>query len=547
MPAFNGYRPFDYENSLNAMHAVGQNPFDVNNGFDINTGTYGTIKPQADSGPISPAELASINANSMATNAASRAQQPLMAANGTSLLTPAQQAGMSQQDQFTALQGNEDYGLGDSQSFHPTSGPTGLPGWSGSNHVSSDYQDLSDFARNSGAPGAQPNSFGFMPPPPPAPAPVASASYAPPAPVTGGNVSPTAQSVSGSAPFVPGPAQSVPPSPTSTATNMPYSNAAPMVSGVPEPSGNTWQSYLDTYGNTGAGNVLGTGAHTGQGAYGLVPGIPDPNSTANQAIAGNNANLSGNEQLGAGVNAFNLNQLHQQYESGLPNYGALTQQASTNIGNELHGVLPPDVVNQLEQSAAERGISSGSYDDPNSNAALLKSLGLTSLNLENQGQTDLTAAVKRTPTTALFNPQSMMTTPGQIQDAQVAANKLAAAPDPALAAAAAQQAALAGVKAGANLGGGGGVSSAPNIGGPLAGSTSTGSTFNPVSGGGGTSIPTGTLGGGTNLGGFNPSDYTDSSYLPPEFSGGQLPDEFAGYGGDYGSADEADWASLFGG
>lgn len=164
--------------------------------------------------------------------------------------------------------------------------------------------------------------------------------------------------------------------------------------------------------------------------YGGKPNVPNPTSTANAAISGNLGNWSGLYQLGSNINTANQNQLLQNLNLGLPNYNEMTQKASQNIGNELAGQVPQDVVNQIIQSAAERGIATGTTGSPNENTALLRALGLTSLNLQQQGNQDLSAAVARTPQAPLFNYSSMLTTPEEQQQAEMAANLYASAPNP---------------------------------------------------------------------------------------------------------------------
>ena len=80
------------------------------------------------------------------------------------------------------------------------------------------------------------------------------------------------------------------------------------------------------------------------------------------------------------------------------------------IKRNISGRLPGDVKTQLAQSAAERGVSMGSYGSPNSESNLLRSLGLTSLDLTNKGigqYGDLVAGVpKLSPESLFINPTS---------------------------------------------------------------------------------------------------------------------------------------------
>jgi hypothetical protein len=130
-------------------------------------------------------------------------------------------------------------------------------------------------------------------------------------------------------------------------------------------------------------------------------------------------------------------------------------QSSGNILSQLQGQVPKDVANQIAQMAAERGVGTGSIGSPDANTALLRSLGLTSLGLEQQGEQNLTGAIARTPTGQQFNPQQFLVTPGQQQEAQYLANLYSAAPDPAAAANAALRNAKQGFQTGlGSLGGG---------------------------------------------------------------------------------------------
>jgi hypothetical protein len=170
-------------------------------------------------------------------------------------------------------------------------------------------------------------------------------------------------------------------------------------------------------------------------AYGGVPSVPDPTSTASASIAGNLANLSKIGQLGTGVTGQNVTNSMAPLTSALPGLTGDLGAQMGNISSMIGGQIPADVLTQLQQQSAERGVSSGlAPGSPNSNAAYLKSLGLTSLGLEQTGQSDLTSLMGSIPQPGVFNPQSMMTTPQQQQQAQEAASVLGASPIPAAAA-----------------------------------------------------------------------------------------------------------------
>ena len=192
-----------------------------------------------------------------------------------------------------------------------------------------------------------------------------------------------------------------------------------------------------------------TGAtQPGSGAYGAVPQIPNPIATAGQATTGNIGNLAGLYGLAGPVNQFNTLQAAKGLATNLPGYQSMIGQSSGNILSHLEGVIPSDVLEQIKQTAAERGISTGLGGSANANTALLRALGLTSMGLQSQGEQELSGAIQRTPTAQLFNPASFFVTPQQQQEAQTAAATMAGAPNPAQAAAAAQAAVQSGFKTG---------------------------------------------------------------------------------------------------
>ena len=108
------------------------------------------------------------------------------------------------------------------------------------------------------------------------------------------------------------------------------------------------------------------------------------------------------------INEFMAGQANNQYVNNLPNYANMVGSRTQNIGQQLKGQLPQDVINQIGQQAAERGISGGSPGSPNSNAAYLRALGLNSLQMQQQGNQNLSTAIGDTPVSPLFNPASMI-------------------------------------------------------------------------------------------------------------------------------------------
>ena len=179
-------------------------------------------------------------------------------------------------------------------------------------------------------------------------------------------------------------------------------------------------------GDSGLGGFLGD-------IYGSKYGVPNPVSTAGQAISGNLGNLAGIYGLSTGADQASGAGVQSEYLANLPNYTGMLTQATQNVGQELGGQVPADVQRQLQQAAAERGISTGQGpNSPNDSASYLQALGLTSLGQMQTGMQGFNQLYQDTPTGPAFNPSSMFVTPEQQQAAQLAANQEAAAPDPAL-------------------------------------------------------------------------------------------------------------------
>jgi hypothetical protein len=173
-------------------------------------------------------------------------------------------------------------------------------------------------------------------------------------------------------------------------------------------------------------------------AYGSIPIIPPTSTNTSQSTSG--------------------------WDTSLPNYAALAAKSSGNIGNQLAGTLNPQDLANAQTWAAQRGISTGTgFESPNNMAAYQQFLGLSSQGLQQQGQTNLNAALAAAPRTT-------STSGSQTTDNNVLAAITAAAPNPyaaAMANLASQQsglgAGLGSARPGAAPTGGGGA----GVGGPV--------------------------------------------------------------------------------
>lgn len=218
------------------------------------------------------------------------------------------------------------------------------------------------------------------------------------------------------------------------------------------PWGQTPRNATSTPPTASPGNLQPSGGQPGAGPYGQLPQVPDPLKSQKGAIGGNLGNLGKLGDLFTGLNTQIAQNAALPYQLNLPQYGAMTGQSSNNILSLLKGQVPADVANQIAQMAAERGVSTGAIGSPNSNAALLRALGLTSLGLQQQGETELSGAVARTPTGKQFDPTTFLVSPSDVQGSQYLANLLASAPDPTAAANAGLLNAFAGLGLGSRMG-----------------------------------------------------------------------------------------------
>lgn len=216
---------------------------------------------------------------------------------------------------------------------------------------------------------------------------------------------------------------------------------------VPNLTGGGATSVTTTPGANAQQGTTGTTPMYWTPQAGGVPQVPSLAQTQGQAVSGNLSNLTGIQDLASQTNQFNLGQAANQFAQ-LPGYTQDLSNIGASIADLTAGKIPTDVLTQLQQAAAERGIATGSPGSPNADAAYLRALGLTSLGLQNQGLTNLKTALGTLPSAPLFNPASFYYTPEQQQAAAQAQSTYNAAPIPAYA----QQQAMQATKAGMNRG-----------------------------------------------------------------------------------------------
>ena len=172
------------------------------------------------------------------------------------------------------------------------------------------------------------------------------------------------------------------------------------------------------------------------GGLGSRPGsVPIPVSTAPQNTA---------MAIAAG----------QSVDRQLPGYDASLANIGSNIKSETAGQLPSDVVTQIEQQMAERGVGTGTQGSDTNNASLICALGLTTLDLTGTGQSQFQSILPTLPGYNIAQNPSQYVNPAEIYEANLQNTLDASAPDPNAAASASLGAARAGLGAVPSLTGG---------------------------------------------------------------------------------------------
>lgn len=122
------------------------------------------------------------------------------------------------------------------------------------------------------------------------------------------------------------------------------------------------------------------------------------------------------------VNQFMGQQVRAPFLANLPNYDGMIGQRSANTTNMLQGNLPPDVIRQIQQRGAERGVATGMTGGPNANASWLQALGLNTLGMQLQGSKELSQSIADTPEPEPWNPISLYLAELENEQAQKSAN-----------------------------------------------------------------------------------------------------------------------------
>lgn len=148
------------------------------------------------------------------------------------------------------------------------------------------------------------------------------------------------------------------------------------------------------------------------GPGGWWPGAGGGRSAAGIDYSATTPGASGDiGQISDLINEINRGAQTQANQARIPLAPQLEAKSSQNIQSLLTGAIPADVQVLLSQKAAEAGVRSGSPGSPAAMSAYLRALGLTSLDLEQTGQQNLSAAYARNPGAPIYDPSKLLITP----------------------------------------------------------------------------------------------------------------------------------------
>jgi hypothetical protein len=142
-----------------------------------------------------------------------------------------------------------------------------------------------------------------------------------------------------------------------------------------------------------------------------VPGLEriDAGNVQQQTIQQNQENLAATEQLGREVNRANVAAAQQVLDLSLPGQ---REQATQNVLAQLRGEIPTDVAQQIGRTSAAQGFNLGVQGSQLGRNLTARDLGLTSLQIQQQGLQNMAGLAQLTTPTP-FKLQDMFFSPEQ--------------------------------------------------------------------------------------------------------------------------------------
>jgi len=166
--------------------------------------------------------------------------------------------------------------------------------------------------------------------------------------------------------------------------------------------------------------------------FGKKPKVPEFQRTSlpeqqGKAINANLAALPGAEDLVGKANVFTRQQIQDMLRATIPNYDAITKTATGNIQSMLKGELPQDVQGQISRNAAAKALGGGYAGSGSHGNLVARDLGLTSLDLTQQGLSSAESWFKMSDqmfSPGMLNVSSMFITPQQQFESEFQQNTL---------------------------------------------------------------------------------------------------------------------------
>jgi hypothetical protein len=149
-----------------------------------------------------------------------------------------------------------------------------------------------------------------------------------------------------------------------------------------------------------------------------MPGFQAVDTAAEQrdAIKQNTLNFQSSKELADKTNANDQSSLDALLRKAIPGYESIVGQASKNIQSNLSGELSPDIVQNIQRSAAAKSLSGGVGGSGISRNLVARDLGISSMQLKQQGLNNAMNFIQTQRNSAIINPMSvsaMFLTPAQ--------------------------------------------------------------------------------------------------------------------------------------
>lgn len=176
-----------------------------------------------------------------------------------------------------------------------------------------------------------------------------------------------------------------------------------------------------------------SGAGSDEEIWGSKPIVPELGESQQTAINANIAALPSIQELGAGVNTFNQEQLLTMLRKAIPGYDDIVKKAGENLNAGLRGEIPQDVADAIKRNAAVKSLYGGFGGSGMADSLQARDLGLTSLQITDRALGSAAQwmnAQKAIAVPGLFDVSSMFITPQQQFERDFAKAKIDAAPDP---------------------------------------------------------------------------------------------------------------------